>query len=74
MGDRKKTLFIKEDLRNLTKFLVCTKDKCSNQKEKPVCGTDGITYSNQCFLDFASCKSNGEITKKTKGKCPCKIS
>ena len=35
----------------------------------PVCGSDGQTYSNQCELDFAICKSNGNITKVSDGEC-----
>ena len=36
---------------------------------KEVCGTDGVTYQNECFLDFATCK-NSDITKKSDGPCP----
>ena len=36
---------------------------------KEVCGTDGVTYQSQCFLDFATCKNN-DITKKSDGPCP----
>merc|ERR1712105_562547 len=34
-----------------------------------VCGSDGKTYSNKCYLDYASCKSDGEITIANEGKC-----
>ena len=37
--------------------------------QKPVCGSDGRTYSNQCELDLASCRSNGKIKKVSDGEC-----
>eukprot|EP00922_Rhytidocystis_sp_ex-Travisia-forbesii_P039463 GHVS01058663.1.p1 GENE.GHVS01058663.1~~GHVS01058663.1.p1 ORF type:complete len:141 (+),score=4.81 GHVS01058663.1:164-586(+) len=35
----------------------------------PVCGSDDKTYGNQCALDAAMCKSNGDITKAYDGEC-----
>ncbi|EEY59559.1 protease inhibitor Epi10 [Phytophthora infestans T30-4] len=36
---------------------------------KPVCGSNGETYSNSCYLRLASCKSNNGITEAGDGEC-----
>jgi hypothetical protein len=36
---------------------------------KPLCATNGETYSNLCSLEIANCKSNGQIAFDYDGEC-----
>ncbi|KAJ8960090.1 hypothetical protein NQ314_006115 [Rhamnusium bicolor] len=48
-------------------------DKCPSYGDhttsRPVCGSDGVDYRNQCELQQAACTSNSNITVKFSGKC-----
>ena len=35
----------------------------------PLCGSDGITYSNLCYLEAAACLSKTEISVQSEGEC-----
>ncbi|GJQ68230.1 hypothetical protein Trydic_g10765 [Trypoxylus dichotomus] len=51
-------------------------EKCPNYGDhvtsRPVCGSDGVDYKDQCDLQKSACSTNTNITLKFFGKCdPC---
>ena len=44
------------------------------QRMAPVCGSDGLTYENDCAMRRASCKSEKTITVANRGPCDGKTS
>merc|ERR1712170_115295 len=48
--------------------------KACTREFRPVCGTDGKTYGNECMLRNAGCESNMQITKAHEGPCSVALS
>ncbi|XP_045618359.1 ovoinhibitor isoform X2 [Procambarus clarkii] len=51
---------------------VCKNDTCQTNcgdSYQPVCGTNGVTYSNRCELTAAACR-NATISQRSEGACP----
>jgi len=48
--------------------LLCRKTGCTYNLQ-PVCGTDGMTYTNMCLLNLEQKCSNGAVTLAHEGNC-----
>uniref|UniRef100_A0A7M5V2S9 Kazal-like domain-containing protein n=1 Tax=Clytia hemisphaerica TaxID=252671 RepID=A0A7M5V2S9_9CNID len=59
-----------QDKKTCRRFCRCS--RACPKIYRPVCGSNGVTYANQCLLNYATCQSKGKITKKRNGRCPCK--
>ncbi len=42
--------------------------KACNRMYAPVCGSDGVTYGNQCSFEIAQCEKDG-LTLASTGEC-----
>ena len=44
-------------------------DECTTE-EAVVCGDDGVTYHNECLLNYSACTNGINIKVDRKGPCP----
>ncbi|XP_048580646.1 fibrillin-1 isoform X2 [Nematostella vectensis] len=51
----------------------CVVNECPKNSSK-VCGSDGWTYDNECFLKLYTCRQGKDVKVQQMGECPAKIS
>lgn len=47
----------------------CIEIKDCAKENDPVCGTDGKTYLNECFMKAMSCEKNASVGLRHRGRC-----
>ena len=47
----------------------CVCNEICNRIYRPVCGSDGKTYSNKCELEATACRNDEIITVSHNGQC-----
>ena len=47
----------------------CPNNGCSREDFQEVCGTNGVTYLNECFLRQLACQYDSQLKVKHQGKC-----
>ncbi|XP_066528464.1 agrin [Hoplias malabaricus] len=52
----------------------CPSPDCDQTNKSKVCGSDGVTYADQCQLRTIACRQDKEITVKHLGQCTESIS
>ena len=48
---------------------MCPKKEDCPASVKPVCGTDGKTYINECLMKVIACESKKDTAKRKDGLC-----
>ena len=56
-------------LKDSRKYATCVCDNYCGGMAKPFCGSDGKTYESECELNYAACKSSGQIRLRREGRC-----
>ncbi|XP_035243973.1 agrin-like isoform X3 [Anguilla anguilla] len=47
----------------------CPSPDCDKEKKTKVCGSDGVTYADQCQLRTIACRQDQDVTVKHPGQC-----